>query len=154
MIALHDTGTHPCLRRQLKRGLKEVHEEPGYGIEPTESFSGCETFQPTVTDEFSNNRAILLLDPRLIIFPIRTRARELDPLLFAVDDHRLVHELTSVVDIESQQRVVICHPEPGTYPPELYVTHVVILRVVPGISRYEQSRFRTRTSGRNRLLRV
>lgn len=61
-------------------------------------------FETTVADHAPDDCSVLLLDPRLVILSIRTRACELDLLLRAVREQDLVHELAPVVRVDSPQR--------------------------------------------------
>lgn len=56
-----------------------------------------------VADQTTNDGAVLLFDPRLVILPIRARPGELDSALDAVLHEQLVDELTPVVAVEPEQ---------------------------------------------------
>ena len=76
MVALVDLCSLAAFLRELERRLKEVHEQPGGGIELRKRDSRCETFKTSVADEPPDYRAILLLDECLIVLPIRATAGE------------------------------------------------------------------------------
>jgi hypothetical protein len=76
MIAL----AHPCsvatLLGQFERRLEKVHEKPHGRVEPHQRRCGFQALESTITHDSTNDRAILLLDKRLIIFAIGPATRE------------------------------------------------------------------------------
>jgi len=68
MIAL----AHPCsvamLPGQFERRLEKVHEKPRGRVEPHQRRCGFQPLESTITHNPTNDRAVLLLDKRLIIF--------------------------------------------------------------------------------------
>jgi len=53
-----------------------------------------------IAQELAYDGAVLVLDPSLIIFPVRSRARELDAVTQAVLDQPIVDELSAVLHSE------------------------------------------------------
>jgi hypothetical protein len=65
---------------------------------------GLQRFEPPIANHTAHNRAVLLLDPGLIVLAIRAAARELgtgDPAILL---HGLVHEHAVIVRVEPEQR--------------------------------------------------
>ena len=96
--------------RQLERGLEEVHEQPHSRIEMGECGRCLQPFEPPIADHAAHNRAVLLLDPGLIILAIRAAARELDTGDPAILLHGLVHEHAVVVGVEHLNCKIILGP--------------------------------------------
>jgi hypothetical protein len=59
---------------------------------------------PAITYHLPNDRAVLLLNKGLIVFPIRAAARELYPVAKAIVSDGLIHEDAVIVRVESQER--------------------------------------------------
>jgi hypothetical protein len=57
----------------------------------------------SITHDPTNDRAVLLLDKRLIIFAIRPTTREHHTRRLTIIAHGLIHKNTVVVGIEAQQ---------------------------------------------------
>jgi hypothetical protein len=60
-------------------------------------------FKPAITHDPPNDGAILSLDKGLIIFPIRSAARELHSVAKTIVSNGLVHKHTVVVRVEAQE---------------------------------------------------
>lgn len=58
------------------------------------------TLEPSIGKQLSDNGAVFLFDPRLIVLAIRPRPRELNAMRQAVFDEAVVDELISIVDIQ------------------------------------------------------
>jgi hypothetical protein len=93
MVALDDTCAHSDLLRELERRLEEMDEQPRGPVEATEHLRCGDTFESAIADRTADDRPVLLLDPSLVVLPVGTRSRELDPVLAAEGDHFLVDEL-------------------------------------------------------------
>ena len=61
-------------------------------------------FQTAIPDQSADDRAVLLLDPGLVVLPIRPGARQLDAVLLAEADQHLVEKLAVVVGVDPPQR--------------------------------------------------
>jgi hypothetical protein len=70
VVALDYAGADPGLLPQPERRLEQVRVQPGGGIEPGQGLRRAQSLQPAVTDEPTHDRAVLLLDPGLIILPV------------------------------------------------------------------------------------
>ena len=97
VIAFRHPDADPGLRSQFERGLEEVHEEPGRLIEPSQDPNRREPFKPSVSDQPSDDRAVLLFDPGLIVLAIGPRPRELDRMVVTVRDDDVIQEFAAVV---------------------------------------------------------
>ena len=97
VIAFRHPGTDPGLRSQFERRLEEVHEKPGRLIEPSQDPNRREPFKPSVSDQPSDDRAVLLFDPGLVVLAVGPRPRELDRMVMTVGDDDLVQEFAAVV---------------------------------------------------------
>ena len=71
VISLANTGPDTFLLGELERGLEKVHEQARCGIEARERLARRDALQPSVADEPSDHGPVLLLDPGLIVLPIR-----------------------------------------------------------------------------------
>jgi len=104
VIALSDRPAVARLFRQLERGLEEVHEQAERRIEPCQRRRCAQPLVASVANRVPNDRAVLLLDPGLVVLAIRTASRELHARCLAVVPHGLVHEHAVVVRVEPKQR--------------------------------------------------
>jgi hypothetical protein len=71
VVALGDARPDAALLSQLEGRLKEVNEESGCGIQTRQRFARTETFESPIADQPPYDGAILLLDPCLVVLPIR-----------------------------------------------------------------------------------
>src|SRR5580658_2867899 len=107
---------HLCPRTgflgQLKGRLKKINEEPRCCVESSQGLSRGNTLKPAVADHSAHHGTVLLLDPRLIIFSIRTTAGEFDSAAEAVFDQCFIDKLAAVVDVQCPQgkRQADAHP--------------------------------------------
>src|ERR1043166_6596563 len=104
MISLCYLRAGSTLFGQLERRLKKIHEEPRRGVETGERLGYRYAFKASVADHPAHDRAILLLDPCLIVLPVRPTSREFDSVADAIIDHGLVQELAPVVYIQRPER--------------------------------------------------
>lgn len=103
MIALADTRPIPMLLCQLERRLKEVHEQARRGIQRRQQPRRGDTLQALIAHGPTDDRAVLLLDPGLIVLPIGAAAGEPYSRLQAVVADGLVDKHGVVVRVESAQ---------------------------------------------------
>src|SRR3990172_933936 len=82
VIALGDFAPISCLVEQLKRGLEVVHVQAHPSVEVSQGLTGDAPAVAFVSDKASDDSAVLLFDPGLVILSIssRTRKLELPPL--------------------------------------------------------------------------
>lgn len=66
---------------QLERRLQKVAAQPARRIQTGQRFDREQAFEPAVADQAAHERAVLLLDPSLVVLAVRSRARHLEPLL-------------------------------------------------------------------------
>jgi hypothetical protein len=91
------------LSEQLERGLKKVHVQTQIPVEICKCLARDCPRMPRVTDETSNHRSILLLDPRLIVLSIWPGPCEDHFLLITKGYNRFVDERAIVVGIDAQK---------------------------------------------------
>jgi hypothetical protein len=103
MVVLSDSRADARLARQLERGLKEIHQEPRRGVEPRQCLRASDALQTMIADETTDNRAVLLLDPSLVVLSVRAGASKLDAATSAIVHHRFVYELAAVIAVEPEQ---------------------------------------------------
>ena len=104
VVALVDAGADPCLLGELERRLEHVHEQARRRVQAGQRFGPGHAFQTAIPHQAADDRAVLLLDPRLVVLPIRPRPRQLDVVLLAEADQHLVEKLAAVVSVDSPQR--------------------------------------------------
>jgi hypothetical protein len=100
MVSLGHLRPLPMFLGQFERGLEEVHEQPRCSVQTRKRLGRSDAFEPAITQQLAHDGAVLLFDPGLVILAIRSRARELDAIAQAVLDHRLVHELAAVINVQ------------------------------------------------------
>src|SRR5208282_5677297 len=93
-----------------ERRLKKVDVEPGALVQALNSAGRCKPAQPSVSGQTANHRAVLLLDPGLIVFVISARAGPFDAVLVAIALKRFIHEGAVVIGIKAAQseRKALC----------------------------------------------
>ena len=73
-------------------------------VQAGQRFGPGHAFQTAISHQAADDRAVLLLDPRLVVLPIRPRPRQLDVVLLAEADQHLVEKLAAVVGVDPPQR--------------------------------------------------
>lgn len=101
------------ISRQLEWRLEEIDVQPHRVIEANKCCRGFGTHEPAIADQPSNDGAVLLLDPCLIILPIGAGTGHFQPLTSAPRDHEFIHEGTVIVEVNAQQRKA--KQRPGTF---------------------------------------
>src|ERR1039457_3244408 len=104
MIAFGHLCSCSAFLGQLKGRLKKINEEPRCCIEASQRLRRGDTLKPAIADHSAHHGAVLLLDPRLIIFSIRTTTGEFDSAADAVFDQCFIDKLSAVVDVQCPQR--------------------------------------------------
>src|ERR1700709_464638 len=89
---------------ELERRLKEIDEQARQCVKLCEFVRSDQPFKPAITHDPPNDGAILLLDKGLIIFPIRSAARELYSVAKAIVSNGPAQTNTSILQIERQER--------------------------------------------------
>ena len=103
VIALDDPGTNAGLLLELERRLEQVGVQPGGGVEPHQSLRRGQALQPAIADQATNDCAVLLLDPSLIVLAVSTRPGDLQTVIATSGDDRLVHKQAVIVKIDATQ---------------------------------------------------
>jgi hypothetical protein len=88
---------------QLERGLEEVDGQPRL-VQLHQSLRGLEAAQAARADQPSNNGAVLLLDPSLIVLLVGPGSRLLKAAPLAVVEYGLAHEGAAVVRVNAEHR--------------------------------------------------
>ena len=73
--ALRHPGAEPRLLAQLERRLEQVGVQPGRRVEPGQRLGRGHALEPTVAHEAPDDRAVLLLDPGLVVLAGQARER-------------------------------------------------------------------------------
>lgn len=82
VILLFDLGSLACLGLQLERRLEVVHILPNPLIQTSQTLAGNQSGEAFVAYEPPDHRAVLLLDPGLVVLLVSPRTGELElPLL-------------------------------------------------------------------------
>ena len=89
---------------ELERRLKEIDEQARQCVKLCEFVRSDQPFKPAIAHDPPNDGAILLLDKGLIIFPLRSAAREFYSVAKAIVSNSLIHKHTVVVRVEAQER--------------------------------------------------
>src|SRR5215472_13089907 len=103
VIAFDYPSANAGLLFELERGLEQVGVQSGSGIEPNQSLRRSDPFQPAVANETANDRAVLLLDPGLIVLAVGARPCDLQTMTPAPGDDQFVHEQTIIVKVDASQ---------------------------------------------------
>ena len=103
-VALPNTAAVARLLRQLERRLEDVHEQARRRVEAGQRLGCRHALQAAVPDHPANDGAVLLLDPGLVVLPIRPGPCELNALLPAEGHQHLVDELAAVVRVDPAER--------------------------------------------------
>src|SRR5713101_2345334 len=95
MIAFDHFRPFAALLLELERRLEEVDVEPCRRIEATHHTRRFEAVEATVAHQATHDGTVLLLDERLIVLLVGTRAGHFELLLAAPWHDDIVHEGTS-----------------------------------------------------------
>ncbi|WP_244427922.1 hypothetical protein [Sinorhizobium fredii] len=87
-----------------ERRLEQIAVQTHHVVETPKDNRRLRADEPSVTDQPSHDRAVLLLDPSLIVLSIRSRTGHLQSLTSAPADHTFVHEGAIVVEVHALQR--------------------------------------------------
>ena len=60
-----------------------------------------QTFEPAIADQSAHDRAVLLLDPSLIVLAVGPRPCDLQTVIAAPSDNRFVHEQAVIVKVDA-----------------------------------------------------
>lgn len=101
-IALRDPRAVACLLGQLERRLEEVHVQPHGAVQLGKRLPGDRPRVAVVAHEPTHHRAVLLLDPRLVVLAVGPGTGELDAAVLAVRGQRLVEKRRVVVGIDAR----------------------------------------------------
>src|SRR5271168_1241740 len=104
MIALDHFRPFAALLLELERRLEEVDVEPCRRIEAAHHACRFEAVEAAVAHKTAHDGTVLLLDERLIVLLIGTRAGHLEFLLAAPWYDDIVHERAIVVEIYAAQK--------------------------------------------------
>jgi hypothetical protein len=66
---------------ELERRLKQVGVQSSGSVEPHQSLRRAQALQSAIADESPNNRAVLLLDPSLVVLAVGARPGDLQTVL-------------------------------------------------------------------------
>src|SRR5581483_8193682 len=104
IVGAADAASFASLRRQLHRGLEEVHVQAQGAVELAQLPIGAFSLETIVADEVADDRAVLLLDEALIVLAGDATPGEADRMLLAVGHQLGVEELAAVVGVEATDR--------------------------------------------------
>src|ERR1700704_417460 len=104
MIALDHFRPFAALLLQLERRLEEVDVEPRRRVEADHHARCFYALEAAVAHQAAHDRSILLLDERLVVFLVGTRARHFELLSAAPWDDGVVHERAIVVEVDAAQK--------------------------------------------------
>ena len=108
VVAFANPGAVTRLFGELERRLENVDEQARRRIQASQRCRGGYALQATIPDQSADDRAVLLLDPRLVVLPIRPASCEIDPMFLAEGDQHLVEKLAAVIDVDPQERKRKC----------------------------------------------
>src|SRR5260370_6755688 len=103
MIALDHFRSFAALLLQLERRLEEVDVEPCRRIEARHHACRFDAVEAAVAHQAPYNSTVLLLDERLVVLLVGTRARHLELLFAAPRNDDIVHERAIVVEVHATQ---------------------------------------------------
>jgi hypothetical protein len=103
MVALGDPSAIAMLGSQFERGLEEIHEQSRGSVQTGDGPGGSNAFEAAIPEQFSYDSTILLLDPRLVVLSIRSRAGELNPMAQAILDQSLIDKFAAIIHINCSQ---------------------------------------------------
>src|ERR1700688_2839413 len=103
MITLDYFRPFAVLLLELERRLKEIDVEPCRRIKAAHHARRFEAVEAAVAHQATHNGTILLLDERLIVLLVGTRACHLELLLAAPWHDDVVHEGAIVVEVHAAQ---------------------------------------------------
>src|SRR3979411_948252 len=101
MIALDHFRPFAALLLQLERRLEEVDVEPRRRVEADHHARCFYALEAAVAHQAAHDRTVLLLDERLVVFLVGTRARHFELLSAAPWDDGVVHERAIVVEVDA-----------------------------------------------------
>src|SRR5260370_38507232 len=101
MTALDHFRPFAALLLGLERRLKEVDVGPGRRIKAAHYARRFEAVEAAVAHQATHNGTILLLDERLVVLLVGTRACHLELLLAAPWHDDVVHERAVVVEVHT-----------------------------------------------------
>jgi hypothetical protein len=104
MVPFDDFGTVAVLLLQFEGRLEEIDKEARQSVQLREFVRSFQTLIPAITHHFPNDRAVLLLNKGLIIFPIEAAACESYPIAKAIVSDGLIHKDAVIVGGEPQKR--------------------------------------------------
>src|SRR6266699_2745416 len=104
MITLDFFSPFAALLLELERRLKEIDVEPCRRIKAAHHARRFEAVEAAIAHQTTHNGTILLLDKRLIVLLVGTRARHFELLLATPWHDDIVHEGAVVVEVHAAQK--------------------------------------------------
>src|SRR5215471_7038304 len=104
VVALVDTTADPSLAQEFADGAEEVVLEAKQGVEALQGGPRRAGAVTVIADEATDQQAIALLDPGLVIFAIRPPSRKAHALALAPAEQGRIDELAAVVTVPGAHR--------------------------------------------------
>ena len=100
-VPLDDPGAVPSFLHQLERWLEVVHVLSHRPVQVGHDLSGYRAGVAVMTDAVADHRAVLLLDPGLVVLAVGPRTGELDAPFSAVLGESIVDEYAVIVRVDA-----------------------------------------------------
>src|SRR5262245_30781613 len=104
VVAFVDTAADPALAQEFADGAEEVVVEAQQGVEALQGGPRRAGAVAVIADEATDQQAIALLDPGLVIFAIRAPPRKAHALPLAPAEQGRIDELAAVVTVPGADR--------------------------------------------------
>jgi hypothetical protein len=104
MITFDHFRSFATLLLQLERRLEEVDVQPGRRIKASHHACRFDAVEAAVAHQPAHDRTVLLLDERLVVLLVGTRACHLELLFAAPWNDDVVHERAIVVEVHAAQK--------------------------------------------------